>query len=189
MDPLSTLNLARSEFERRLRQVEPGDWDRSTPCEGWTVRDLVLHMIGGSRMMAALVAGCSVEEASAIISSELFPDDAVAVCTEVGDAQVRAFSEPGALDRICHHPAGDFPGAVMLAFSAGDFALHAWDLARAIGADETLPDDLVAAIWANIEPLAPTIGELGVFGSGPSDTVSSDAPLQTRLLDATGRRP
>ena len=189
MDPLPTLNLARSEFERRLRLVEPGDWDRPTPCEGWTVRDLVLHMIGGSRMMAALIGGCSVEDATAIVSSEPFPDDAVAVCAEVGDAQVRAFSEPGALERICHHPAGDFPASVMLSFGAGDFALHAWDLARAIGADETLPDELVAAIWANIEPLIPAIDQLGVFGAGPSGTVPADAPLQTRLLDATGRRP
>ena len=189
MDQLTALGVARGEFERRLRQVQPGDWDRPTPCEGWTVRDLVLHMIGGSRMMSALVDGCSSEEAMRIVEGEPVPDDAVAVCTEVGEAQARAFAQPGALDRICHHPSGDFPGSVMLAFSAADFALHTWDLARAIGADETLSAELVAEVWENIEPLIPVIGEIGVFGSGPSGTVPEDAPLQTRLLDATGRRP
>lgn len=140
-------------------------------------------------MMTALIEGCSAAEAIGIIEGEPIPDDAVAVCAEVGEAQARAFSQPGALDRICHHPSGDFPGAVMLAFSAGDFALHTWDLARAIGADETLPAELVAAVWENIEPLIPAIDQIGVFGSGPSGTVPEDAPLQTRLLDATGRRP
>jgi uncharacterized protein (TIGR03086 family) len=140
-------------------------------------------------MMTALIEGCSAAEAIGIIEGEPVPDDAVAVCAEVGEAQARAFAQPGALDRICHHPSGDFPGSVMLAFSTGDFALHTWDLARAIGADETLPAELVAAVWENIEPLIPAIDQIGVFGSGPSGTVPEDAPLQTRLLDATGRRP
>ena len=189
MDQISALGVARSEFDRRLRAVGPGDWDRPTPCSDWTVRELVVHVIAGTRMMAALIAGCSQPDAVAIIDDEPIPEDAVAVLAEVGDAQARAFAEPGALDRQCHHPAGDFPGSVMLGFSTGDYALHAWDIARAIGADETLSEDLVAAVWANIEPLVPMIGSLGVFGTGPSGTVPEDAPLQTRLLDATGRRP
>jgi hypothetical protein len=33
------------------------------------------------------------------------------------------------------------------------------------------------------------IGKSGFFGSGPSGAVGEDAPLQTRLLDLSGRRP
>ncbi|MBK5287829.1 MAG: TIGR03086 family protein [Acidimicrobiia bacterium] len=189
MDQLSALGAARSEFDRRLRQVQAGDWDRSTPCEGWTVRDLVVHVLSGSRMAAALFGGCSTEAAVAIVDAEVFPDDPIATFQEVADLAGSAVAVDGAMDMIVHHPAGDFPGSVMLGFLTADYALHAWDLARAIGADETLPENLVAAIWANIEPLIPAIGQIGVFGSGPSGTVPDDAPLQTRLLDATGRRP
>ena len=95
----------------------------------------------------------------------------------------------GALERVCAHPAGDFPGTVLLGFRIADDALHAWDLARAIGADETLPAELVEHVWDGIQPMLPIIGSVGVFGDGPSGTVAEDAPMQVRLLDATGRRP
>ena len=40
MEPLHALDTARAEFDRRLGQVGPADWARSTSCEGWDVRDL-----------------------------------------------------------------------------------------------------------------------------------------------------
>ena len=80
-------------------------------------------------------------------------------------------------------------GAQLFGFRVGDYALHGWDLARAIGADETLDDAVVQAIWAALQPMASVIGNSGVFGTGSSGQVADDAPLQTRLLDLTGRRP
>ena len=189
MDQLAALGIARSEFDRRLRAVGPGDWDRPTPCEGWTVRDLVQHVVTGSNMAASLFSGCSTAEAVALHDDTTFPEDPVVAFSDVADAAARAAAVDGAMEGICHHPAGDFPGHVMLGFLVGDYALHAWDLARAIGADETLPANLVETVWAEVEPLIPVIPQTGVYGAGPSGTVPEDAPLQTRLLDATGRRP
>jgi hypothetical protein len=93
------------------------------------------------------------------------------------------------MDRVTEHPAGDFPVPLLLGFRIGDWTVHAWDLARAIGADETLPEDLVAHVWEGIEPLGPILSASGRFGEGASGGVGEQAPLQTRLLDATGRRP
>ena len=189
MDPLVALSSARSEFERRLRQVQPGDWDRPTPCSDWNVRELVLHVLGGLAMVPALLDGCSRDEAAAIFEGAGVPDDFVAEFNRLADSQAEAFAATGALERVCAHPRGDFPGRVFLGFRIGDFALHAWDLSRAIGADETLNGDLVAFVWEGMQPMLPVIGTLGSFGAGPSGGVPDDAPLQTRLLDATGRRP
>ena len=125
MDQLTALGVARGEFERRLRQVGPGDWDRATPCGEWNVRDLVVHVLGGTRMASALVGGCSREQAVELLTGEPFPEDVIATFTEVADLQARAFAEPGALERTCAHPAGDFPGTVLLGFRIGDYALHA----------------------------------------------------------------
>ena len=60
---------------------------------------------------------------------------------------------------------------------------------RALGAGETLSGVFVALVGEGMQPLRPVIGTLGAVGAGPSATVAEDAPLQTRLLDATGRRP
>jgi uncharacterized protein (TIGR03086 family) len=189
MDQLTALGVARQEFERRLRAVEPGDWDRPTPCEGWTVRDLVIHVLVGARMAALLVEGGSRAEAEALFVDATLPDDVLGEFEAGADAQAAAFAEPGAMDRITEHPAGDFPVPLLLGFRIGDWTMHAWDLARAIGADETLPVDLVAHVWEGIEPLEPILAASGRFGDGSSGSIGADAPLQARLLDATGRRP
>lgn len=189
MEPLVALSVAREEFDRRLRVVTPGDWDRPTPCEDWTVRDLVVHVIYGGRMTAALLEGASQDEALAIVAGAELPADPVAAYAEAADLQATAFAVPGALERICHHPAGEFPGAVVLNFRIGDHTMHAWDLARAIGADETLNADLVSYVWESIAPMVPIMASTGRFGDGQSGAVGEDAPLQLRLLDATGRRP
>jgi len=116
-------------------------------------------------------------------------EEPVAELMAATDPQAEALRTPGALERIVHHPAGDVSGAQLLSFRIGDLALHAWDLARAIGADETLDPELVALVWEGMQPLAPVIAQLGIFGAGPSGDLDDDAPLQHRLLDLSGRRP
>jgi uncharacterized protein (TIGR03086 family) len=190
MDPLDALALARSEFARRLRLVTADDWQRPTPCAEWTVRDLVVHVVGGDRMSAALVRGATREEATVVRRTIDLGDDAVAAFDAEADALATAFAEPGAFERNCPHPSGmDMPGARLLGFRVGDYALHGWDLARAIGADETLDETLVQAVWDGLGPMSGVIGSSGVFGTGPSGQLTDDAPLQQRLLDLTGRRP
>jgi uncharacterized protein (TIGR03083 family) len=44
-------------FEERLRAVRSQDWQRPTPCEGWTVSDLVKHLVGGGIMSELLLNG------------------------------------------------------------------------------------------------------------------------------------
>jgi hypothetical protein len=70
-----------------------------------------------------------------------------------------------------------------------DLTLHAWDLARAIGASEELPDVLVTHVYGRLLPLKEVIGQIGIFGLGPSRDLNDDAPTQLKLLDLTGRRP
>jgi uncharacterized protein (TIGR03086 family) len=104
-------------------------------------------------------------------------------------AAIDAFAAPGALERAVHHPAGDIDGARYAGFRVGDLTIHAWDLARALGGDEALPDALVETVLASMEPMRPFIGSVGVFGPGPSADLPPDADAQTRLLDLAGRRP
>ena len=190
MEPLDALALARSEFARRLRLVTDDDWELPTPCDDWTVRDLVVHVVGGDRMSAALLRGASREEATAIRKTIDLGEDAVAAFDAEADEVAAAFAEPGAFDYNFVHPSGmEITGERLLGFRIGDYALHGWDLARAIGADENLDDDLVQVLWNALAPMAGMIGNSGVFGAGPTGQVGDDAPLQERLLDLTGRRP
>ena len=188
LEPSEVLDRATSEFETRLRQVRDDQWDAPTPCEGWTVRDLVQHVVRADRMAACLLAGGSREDGLAAAATDL-GDDPVAAFVSARDAMVVAFHEDGALERTCAHPIGDIPAVQLFGFRVADHTLHAWDLARAIGADEQLDPEVVETVWEGMLPLAGFISELGMFGAGPTGEVGEDAPLQARLLDLSGRRP
>jgi len=189
MEPLDALDLARSEFERRLRAVRPDQWDNPTPCEGWTVRTLVNHIVGGHRVAVMLLGGIRWDEAFAAIPRDTLGDDPVATFGLGFDEMAATFRQPEALERTCHHVAGDISGEQLLGMRVGELSIHSWDLARGIGGDDTLDPGLVQGRWDAMAPMAGSIGKSGFFGSGPSGQVGEDAPLQTRLLDLTGRRP
>ncbi|MGI8792583.1 MAG: TIGR03086 family metal-binding protein [Acidimicrobiales bacterium] len=189
MANLSNLSQAADEFGIRLAAVTPDDWDKATPCEGWTVRDLVNHAIAGNLMSAILLAGGTKDDASAAIDGDHLTADPVEAYTASVAAQGSGFAQDGAMERVVHHPAMDMPGEQMFGFRVVDLAVHAWDLARAIGATETLSDEVAQASWDVVSPLAPFIGQLGLFGEGPSGSVGDDAPLTDRVLDMVGRRP
>lgn len=51
------MRLARDAYQRLaddFAALEPADWARPTPCEGWTVRDLSGHLVGAMRAAASL---------------------------------------------------------------------------------------------------------------------------------------
>jgi uncharacterized protein (TIGR03086 family) len=187
---LDTLDRAMDGFAERLGQVGRDQWGLPTPCTEWTVRDLANHLVVGGRMTAMLLHGATAEEVTPLFRADLLGDAPTKAFAASAAEERAAFAEPGSLDRIVHHPgAGDVPGAMLLGFRTGDNLLHTWDLARSVGGDETLDPGAVEVVWAVLEPMAPMIPSIGVFGSGPSGSVGEDARLQTRLLDLSGRRP
>jgi uncharacterized protein (TIGR03086 family) len=188
MDRLVALDRADLEFARRLEQVRPDQWDAPTPCDRWSVGVLVRHMIGGHRMAVALLDGADAATAGALVKGPM-PEDPVAEFAAVRAELAEAFRRPGALETAVHHPMGDMPGAQLLGFRTIDATLHAWDLARGIGADERLDPELVALLWGDLSATAAFVTGSGMFGEGPSGSVGDDADPQDRLLDLTGRRP
>ena len=189
MTTVDALQRASDGFRAVVAQVDDDQWDASTPCAGWTVRDLVGHVAAGSEMAARLAGGASRNEAIAALGVDHLGDDPLAALDRALRSQVDAFERPDVAEQVFHHPAGDMPGSQVLDFRIADLLVHQWDLARAIGADETLDPSAVQLVWEGIQPMLPMMGSVGVFGAGPSGTVADDAPLQQRLLDAMGRRP
>ena len=190
MASFDLLDRAAHEFDNRLRLVTAAQHALPTPCGEFSVRDLVAHQIYGMRGFTLLLNGAPREGAEAFEGGDIGPADWVGVFNSDYQVMRDAFDAPGALERTVRHPImGDIPASMLFDIRVNELAVHAWDLARAIGADETLDSDVVASIWAFGEPMAEILPSLGIFGSGASGTVPDSAPLQTRLLDLLGRRP
>jgi uncharacterized protein (TIGR03086 family) len=186
-DPLELLLVANGEFAGRLRLVGPDDWRRPTPCSEWDVRALVNHVVGGCVRHRMLLHGAQAHEVEATRTVDHLGADPVAAFAAAADVSVACFREEGALERIVHHPAGDRTGAELLSMRTLDSAVHAWDLARAIAADEILDADVVRFALAYTAEL-----DLGprqrAFAPADAD-VPPGASAQDRLLHRLGRHP
>jgi uncharacterized protein (TIGR03086 family) len=188
MGAVEYLAIAGREFRTRLCLVDGDDWSLSTPCDGWSVRELAAHVVAGNRGAPSLLAGASHEELSALVGTDPLAEDLIGAFDTSLATQAEAFGQPGALERPGAN-AVRLTGRQLLRFRTIDLLVHSWDLARTIGADEHLDAELVAYTWQKVAPMMTAMATMGVFGDGPSGTVPEDAPLQTRLLDACGRRP
>jgi uncharacterized protein (TIGR03086 family) len=89
------------------------------------------------------------------------------------------------MDLVIHLSRRDVTGSDYTFEVFTDLAIHGWDLARAIGADETMAPDFVAIID---ERVGPSIADLKASGQYGDDVVPPDgADAQTRLLALFGR--
>ena len=173
-------------FQRTLGAVGADMWSAPTPCTEWDVRALTNHVCGEQRWLAALVGGQSMAQVGSSLDGDLLGDDPVATYARAA-AYARAVLEalpslsvtvelsggPTSVQRYC-----DEVGA--------DTLIHTWDLARAVGADERLPADLLGVAATVVEPWLKPEGIPGVLAARID--VPDDADAQTRLLAALGRR-
>jgi uncharacterized protein (TIGR03086 family) len=148
-------------------------------------------MLLGTRMSVELLGGTSRDAVISRLGDDLISDNDDVIGSFVGLAEEmrQGFAAEGGLDGTVDHPMGELPRSTFVGFRIMDNTTHAWDLARAIGADETLDGNLVQRMWDDIQPMAGGLAEMGIFGDSASGTVGDDAPLQIRFLDLLGRRP
>src|SRR3974390_208775 len=125
---IDALESAHREAGKRVRAIKAEQWDDGTPCDDWTVRNLVLHMVAGGRMVVAMLTGGEWDRSFA----DTFEGDGPALIAAwelETAAEEKAFSEPGALDRTVDHPAiGEIPARQFIGMRTADALLHAWDL-------------------------------------------------------------
>ena len=179
--------VANDGFARRLRLVGSDDWRRPTPCSEWDVRALVNHVVGANVRYELLLHGAPTEQVEATRTVDHLGDDALAAFVATADVVVACFREDGALDRIGHHVTGDRTGRDLLSMRILDVAIHGWDLARAIGADEALDDDVVAFLLAYTADLY--LGpQQRAFSPADADVPRNASP-QDQLLHRLGRHP
>ncbi|MCX2963423.1 TIGR03086 family metal-binding protein [Gordonia aquimaris] len=79
------------------------------------------------------------------------------------------------------------PAEVMGTIALSELVLHGWDVARAIGIDYALPEEILQVVFDFHHPPGPQSERDGMFG--PVVAVPDDARLIDRLAGLTGRDP
>ena len=180
-DPLlDALDAAASALGQVLRGVTAEQWSAPTPCDGWTVRDLVGHVVAGNRQVVAALRG-----APAALAGTDAPDPVDAYESSAGDL-AGAFGTPGALAALVTVPFGTVPGRVAAHLRITELLVHGWDLARATGHAMPVPEEFVLPELEFTRQSLPTIpaGRSPFKPSRPAPTGAS--PLD-RLAALLGR--
>ena len=186
MDIPAMFGRAVAEFGARVGQVGDHQWQAPTPDEEWTVRDLVNHVVAEDLWAPPLLAGSTIAEVGGRFDGDVLGAEPRAAWAAASAAAVRAVEQDGAMDRIVHLSFGDFPGREYTRQLFADHLIHAWDLARAIGADERLDQGLVASCASWFEAVEDAYRAAGAIAARPP--VADDADAQTVLLACFGRR-
>lgn len=169
------------QFGARVEATPDDKWSAPAPCDEWTARDVVAHIVGAQRRVTAGITGASAEEVPADADPKQLWRDANAALAD-------ALKQPGVLEKSVPSPMGDMTlELVMGRLMAADILIHTWDLARAVGGDERLDEDAVAHTLDGLRPMDAMLRRPGAFG--PKIEPPENADLQTELLCFVGRRP
>jgi uncharacterized protein (TIGR03086 family) len=172
--------LVSSGFDAAVEAVGPGEWEAQSPCEQWTARDVVAHVVEGHRFVIAGVTGGKAESLSA-------DEDPKQAWEKVSEAINEITGDPEAVAKEMDGPTGRMPaGEIIDRFVTMDLLVHTWDLARAIGADERLDEDSVRRAYEALKPMDAMIRQPNFFG--PKLDPPDGADLQTEFLYFCGRR-
>lgn len=178
------------QFERTLVNVDDEQWSFASPCEKWSARDVVAHVVDMHKAVLAPI-GRSLSPAPTVA------EDPVAAFRSARLDIAQILEDSAVAQQEC-----DTPGGTMTAerqideVVSDDLVLHGWDLATATGQDSTMDPVDVERLWALSQAVPIELMEMyrtpGAFGPGievygPQVEVSASAPLQEQLLGYIGR--
>ena len=167
-------------FAAKVAAVPDNGWERATPCDGWTVRDLVRHVIDTQGMFLGFV-GLELGDIPSV------DEDPVAAWDAARSRMQHALDDPA------QATAGfeGFQGRTTLEaavdrFLCFDQVVHGWDLARATGLDEHIDPDELVRVRAHAEEFGDALRSPQAFG--PELEAPNGAGDQAKLLAFLGRR-
>jgi len=169
-----------ADLDRRVGMVRRLDWNSMTPCEDWSTRDLLAHIVDTHRRVLAALHDQ--------------PSDDVTDHEDIVEAWRQATADVAAAladDVTALFPVRFFGNEAEFAVLVGnllctDTLIHTWDLCQAAGLEDTLDEAGVQQAFAVLKGFGDGIRAPGAFG--PEVPAPSSASDQERLIMFTGRK-
>ena len=162
--------------------------DAPTPCDEWSVRRLIDHLLAAQQMFAAGASGGTVAPPDGP-PPELVGDDPAAQYEQARKATIDAYARPDVLGGTVKGTGGEVPAVQVVGIAVCDQLIHGWDLARATGQDDTMPPELAAVAWQLLADRIPDDARGPGKNFKAAVAVSEGASDQDKLLAYCGRTP
>jgi uncharacterized protein (TIGR03086 family) len=173
LDPISAAGASWALTRRVMANFGPDVRDKPTPCDDFTVHELVEHLVGSLRFLGG-AAGAGDDDLPNS-SAEAYVAGAVQVALE-------AWQQRG-LDGMVSLGDNEMPAAGAASILAIELFVHGWDMAQATGQLFEPSESLLAFMDATLQEVVP--GARGTHGFG--DEKQSDGTPIEQLMAYTGR--
>lgn len=136
-------------FDRVVRAVDAADWQRPSPCAGWTATDVLGHVGAGIAFGTELLRGGRPAWHPVAPPGRAVPVNPAlwwAAMVEPAKDAVRGVDLAAEIDS----PTGRRTIGQGLSFPTVDLFIHGWDLARATRQDAEIPDEAIECAYATL---------------------------------------
>lgn len=165
-----------------LDAVGAEDWDRPSPCDGWSARDVVGHLIETQRSFLVDRGVLDAAAPTATVAADpalAWREHVALVRPIVTDAELMASEYDGYFGPTT---VGDSLGQ----FYVFDMIVHRWDVATATGVGTTFDDRELDGIEAGAASWGDALYMEGICA--PAVEVAPEADRTERVLAMLGRR-
>lgn len=166
-------------FSDVVASVPSDAWEAQSPCEEWTTRDVLDHVVSTQRQFLT-ERGFELGEAPDLAADPVagwrrHVDDVTPIVEDAEKmaTEYESYFGPATV------------GDTLERFHVLDLIVHRWDLATGAGLRTTFSDDEMDKVEADIAALGESLHAPGVCG--PAVPVADDADRQTKLLGEMGR--
>ncbi|HWL98435.1 MAG TPA: TIGR03086 family metal-binding protein [Nocardioidaceae bacterium] len=169
---IDVLSRALDQTANVLSAIRSDELSADTPCSDWDVARLVAHVVADPHNIMLMSTGGEPDWSA----EPPLPEDWTAEFRKAADELLGMWNESGEAAT----PQG-------VDWQTAEFAVHAWDLARATG-QSTDFDPEVAQRGLDFMSAALTSENRGK-AFGPAVSIAEDAPVYDRLVAFAGRDP
>lgn len=185
------LEPAAGEMARLLQNVRPDQLTASTPCEKYSLGDLIDHV--GRLALAFTEAADKTYEPGGTVApsgdaSRLEPGWCGRIQAQLAELG-RAWRQPSAWEGLTEIGTLEVPAPIAGNVALGELIIHGWDVARSTGRPYELdPGLLEAYLKFGLQAFDPN-KRTGPGPFGPAVDVPPHAPVLDRVIAFSGRDP
>jgi len=190
LHPLRALDLAQTRAAAVVADLSDEEWHLPTPCDEWSVRDVVNKMVASTLVFADFGRRRRPEPMLDLVHpAEMIGDDPLGAYQAAAASCRESWRAPGALDGAAPSTIGEHPAKAVLNARIFDTTVLTWDVATATGRPHGITDPLAAYVLRVARAIVPNVRAVNPDRYKLPQQLQDDAPLVVQMIAATGRDP